>query len=107
MKNLENGVNKICLRASNSRTADNPTAEGAFLMDPYARTSRLLNCPPEAYQRESIVKVWGKIAAKWLTNVLTRKAGYRSVTIDTALDKRHFSAADIELLQYRQGRTLR
>jgi hypothetical protein len=73
-----------------------------------ARTSRFIELPArKAYQRESIVKVWGKIAAKWLTNVLTRQAGYRSVTIDTALDKRHFSAADIELLQYRQGRNLR
>lgn len=73
-----------------------------------ARTSRFFELPArKADQRESLVKAWYKAAAEWLTNPLSRKTGYRSVTIDTALDKRHFSAADIELMQYRQIGNLR
>ncbi|MDW7656778.1 MAG: hypothetical protein SCM11_06345 [Bacillota bacterium] len=73
-----------------------------------ARTSRFIELPArKAYQRESLVKAWYKAAAEWLTNTISRQTGYRSVTIDTALDKRHFSAADIELLQYKQGINLR
>ncbi len=73
-----------------------------------ARTSRFIELPArKADQRESLVKAWYKASTEWFTNAISRQAGYRSVTIDTALDKRHFSAADIELLQYRQGINLR
>ena len=73
-----------------------------------ARTNRAFNLSAQvAYQQESLVRNLYKAAAKWFADAKARKASVRSLNHLHDLEKRHFSAADYDLLQFRQGRNLR